>query len=622
MGVGVPQGLERAVFELSDLVDGFREEADLFLLQLDFRNAFNTVSREAIFDAVRAQLPELSAFVEFLYDDPAFLFFGTDTLLSSSGVQQGDPLGPLLFALAIHPLLLALTANFPFLQYNKWYLDDGGVVACSSVLGKVIDFVEVESAKIGLELNKLKCNLWWHNIHAGSAPVISSEVKRVVDGGICCLGSPIGSEDFLTQRHRKVISEIGGLLERIRDLEDPQTEIILLRSSAGMPRYNHLMRTAAPHLIHEATALYDELVNRFLADMLGFQDFHCLTEATRLEMALPVRLGGLGIGHAMTTSHCAYLGARVQYARCQGNEELKATTKTMLDLFLQTLTSIPFPPEKVEQVFNSAHPQHALVDTVHLSLKESLLSRSSGSDRQRLLSNLEGKAHWLDVVPGFMSSHTMAPSHYRLALRYWFGLQIYPRDSPCSECRKGPDAQKVISDRFGLHFARCPSNNASIHHKMCKKIVDTMRESRLSVQLEAFGLDQDSNRRPADFLFFPDDGSPAICFDFTVVTYAEPYGIDLRQKAKQRKYADFQRNNADSYKFIPVVSNSLGRFGEGMMKLVDIIAASQAELSNSDKKSHIIGLMKLFQFTLMKSIGSSLAATRSLDPSDFSSSRV
>ena len=33
------------------------------------------------------------------------LYFGGSVLNSAEGVQQGDPLGPLLFCLAIHPVL-------------------------------------------------------------------------------------------------------------------------------------------------------------------------------------------------------------------------------------------------------------------------------------------------------------------------------------------------------------------------------------------------------------------------------------------------------------------------------------------------------------------------------------
>ena len=47
------------------------------------------------------------------------------TMLSCCGVQQGDPLGPLGFALALHPIIEKVIRSVPGLLINTWYLDDG-----------------------------------------------------------------------------------------------------------------------------------------------------------------------------------------------------------------------------------------------------------------------------------------------------------------------------------------------------------------------------------------------------------------------------------------------------------------------------------------------------------------
>ena len=44
------------------------------------------------------------------------------TLLSAEGVQQGDPLGPLLFCITIQPLIQKLRSDF-----SVFYLDDGTI---------------------------------------------------------------------------------------------------------------------------------------------------------------------------------------------------------------------------------------------------------------------------------------------------------------------------------------------------------------------------------------------------------------------------------------------------------------------------------------------------------------
>lgn len=73
---------------------------DKALVKLDFENAFNTISRSKVLGAVQSHFPSLSR----CYVKPSNLQFGTAILKSSAGVQQGDPLGPLLFAAALRPL--------------------------------------------------------------------------------------------------------------------------------------------------------------------------------------------------------------------------------------------------------------------------------------------------------------------------------------------------------------------------------------------------------------------------------------------------------------------------------------------------------------------------------------
>ncbi|KAL2621414.1 hypothetical protein R1flu_001619 [Riccia fluitans] len=82
---------------------------DWVVLQLDIRNAFNTVSREAIFHELRSApgtLDPLFPFVHSFYSQSSPLYFsmGTrtgdiSTFLSEVGTRQGDPLGGALFAL-------------------------------------------------------------------------------------------------------------------------------------------------------------------------------------------------------------------------------------------------------------------------------------------------------------------------------------------------------------------------------------------------------------------------------------------------------------------------------------------------------------------------------------------
>eukprot|EP00158_Paraphelidium_tribonemae_P006934 Partr_v1_DN28040_c1_g2_i8_m57676 putative NA len=127
VGVASKRGLETAIFDLEHVLRTYGDDSSKCALLFDFQNAFNLIDRQVIFDRVRASLPGISKWVEYCYEQEALLFADDHTLMSSCGVQQGDPLGPLLFAIALHPLITKIDEECPELDLNRWYLDDGTV---------------------------------------------------------------------------------------------------------------------------------------------------------------------------------------------------------------------------------------------------------------------------------------------------------------------------------------------------------------------------------------------------------------------------------------------------------------------------------------------------------------
>ena len=120
IGFGVPRATEAVAHAARAYVAGLQPGEGL--LKLDFKNAFNLISRDCIFQTVHEELPELYPFVHMCYYTVSFLNFGEYLLLSDEGVQQGDPLGPLLFCASLLKLARSMTSEF-----NAWYLDDGSV---------------------------------------------------------------------------------------------------------------------------------------------------------------------------------------------------------------------------------------------------------------------------------------------------------------------------------------------------------------------------------------------------------------------------------------------------------------------------------------------------------------
>jgi len=82
------------------------------------------------------------------------LYFGSSTLMSDEGPQLGDPMGPLLFSSAIHPLLASLKS-----ELTLGYLDDLTLGGHQSKVSEAVHKVDELGRQLGLELNVSKCEL-------------------------------------------------------------------------------------------------------------------------------------------------------------------------------------------------------------------------------------------------------------------------------------------------------------------------------------------------------------------------------------------------------------------------------------------------------------------------------
>ncbi|CAE7571396.1 unnamed protein product [Symbiodinium natans] len=157
VGVAVKGGAEKAVHAVRAWSARHSGSSHKALLKLDFRNAFNCVSREEVLKQTVVHFPALARWAAWCYRQPSCLQFGDRALESSAGVQQGDPLGPLLFSLALQPLAAELRSDS--LDLAVHFLDDGVLAGDFAPLGAALRLAQTRSRAIGLELNLDKCEL-------------------------------------------------------------------------------------------------------------------------------------------------------------------------------------------------------------------------------------------------------------------------------------------------------------------------------------------------------------------------------------------------------------------------------------------------------------------------------
>ena len=152
-------GCEAIIHSVSHLTSSAPPQQRWVLL-LDFRNAFNSINRESMFGEFRRRIPSLSPWMESCYSSQPPLYFGSNTIYSRCGVQQGDPLGPLGFSLTLHPMVERIRAEVPGLTLNAWYLDDGTLMGSPEDLAAALNIIEEDGPSVGLHLNRAKSLLF------------------------------------------------------------------------------------------------------------------------------------------------------------------------------------------------------------------------------------------------------------------------------------------------------------------------------------------------------------------------------------------------------------------------------------------------------------------------------
>ena len=83
-------------------------------------------------------------------------------LTSQVGVQQGDPLGPFLFALVLQRIvnMICTDEGCADVSHNAWYLDDGSLAGKSASVLRALNIVSSQGPALGFNISFKKCELY------------------------------------------------------------------------------------------------------------------------------------------------------------------------------------------------------------------------------------------------------------------------------------------------------------------------------------------------------------------------------------------------------------------------------------------------------------------------------
>ena len=280
-GVGIIGGAERMACVVETIA-----QAGGIVLSLDAANAFNTISWAAVLKAVAAEAPALFPYVCRVYGSSSTPWLlhtmpgqaKPAVVLSEQGVQQGDPFGPVLFALALNPALADFIRVHPHLSLTS-YLDDmtiGALPLASSAQATCQSIANVAAAQrwmagrlqpLGPVLKPEKSVCYLAPIPAAQQQfdaAVEAHAKqllpdcRVDRQGIVIVGAPVGSNSFVADHIMGTLfnSHNDSLLAGIVSSRDTQLALALLRL-CYVTKATYLARNTAPLIAAPVLSRFD-----------------------------------------------------------------------------------------------------------------------------------------------------------------------------------------------------------------------------------------------------------------------------------------------------------------------------------------------------------------------------
>ncbi|KAL0220831.1 hypothetical protein RCL1_000685 [Eukaryota sp. TZLM3-RCL] len=278
-GIGVVDGAACAVHAVDTLL--YKHSTKSALL-LDFSNAFNAVKRASILTSINnSPLGSLLPYFHAQYSMNSKLIFHSYSVASSSGVKQGDPLGPLLFCMAIHEIILRFKQLFPGIDVVG-YMDDLTVLGKSEDLKAALPVFADLAAGIDLMLNAKKCLFVCQE--DVECPILNNIKILTIDfrnDALHLLGAYIGFNDKVKEL----------LISLLTSFENE------------LSTFNHIFRSCPHSITLPFAQKYNAVRTKFVADLINVEEHNIHSHAFS-----SFNLGGIGLTRASILVKSAFLG--------------------------------------------------------------------------------------------------------------------------------------------------------------------------------------------------------------------------------------------------------------------------------------------------------------------------
>jgi hypothetical protein len=435
-GVGSKGGVEPVVDIVRRALKGELPVEFLHLTSLDGINAFNEQDRILQAQSVAKHHPQLYKAAKWIHNSPTTLVYGSNAgksriVLSTQGVPQGSPSGPILFSIGIRDTLERLQEYLGPGYLIVAYLDDIFILSSDpKALTRVHAFFQLPGA--GMRLNAAKCN--------------TTSLRDIRANGYCMLGSCLGARHARASFLDGKVDEQEQILDALGTVHSKQIALLLLRQCVQM-NLRHLQRSLETADIRQSWDRLDTRILGLVAQMRGSAPSSDVGMPVRDAIAQwPARMGGLGLLAHAEVSPMAFAAA----------SDLSST------IIARIFPTIERPPPDYPS-------QRQRCDMFYTNSRETLMPLLSQLEQCRLVENSTRLAtRWLHIHPTL--GEYQIPNHVvasELAARTLYGG---PDGRTCDICGR---------DYSFLHGEVCKGGGGRAltvrHNRIQWAIISTLR---------------------------------------------------------------------------------------------------------------------------------------------------
>ena len=586
---GQDAGCEAAVHAMRKI---FQSESTEGVLLVDASNAFNSLNRSSALLNVQILCPSLAPALINIYRNHAELYVAGESILSQEGTTQGDPLAMAMYALAVTPLIRAVST--PGAE-QVWFADDATAGGHLDKLRTWWDHVADKGPAFGYHANSSKSWLVVKEEHLPKAESIFAETGiHITCTGRRHLGAALGTPEFVEEYVMEKVAAWKTELERLSLIARSEPHAAFSAFTHGLTGHWMYFLRAIEGISPLMQPLEDTVRQQFLPALTGRDS---PSDVERELLALPSRHGGLGLVNptAMEEEHTSSLQVTEPLTTLieQQNGDLGDTGQLQQSIKQTLRAERRRRQEDVATEVKARLPQHL--------------------QRAAELGSEKGAHSWLTALPIAAHGFALHKGAFRdaLCLRYNWTPPDLPRECVCGTTFSTEHALSCPSG--GVTICRHNEVRDLMAHLLTEVCHDVNVEPRLQpLSGETFTArstaTEDNSRLDIAASGFWGGRFERAFFDVRVINPFAPSNrtpqmtscYRRHEREKRRKY-DQRIREVEHASFVPLVMSCTGGAGPSATVFLRRLAALSSE-KNHTNYSTVIELLRVrLSFALLRS---------------------